>query len=63
MGYLVAAGVAALLAWMLPQYVVVAWDGQVLLRAAVAAGVMASLASLIPIRQVAGVDPALVFRQ
>lgn len=44
------------------QYSVVVWDGWVLLRSGVAGLFMAVLASLLPIRQVAGVDPAVVFR-
>ncbi len=56
-------GVAALFAWLMPQFLVVVMDAQVLLRVGVAALVMAAVASLLPIRQVAGVDPALVFRQ
>lgn len=55
--------VAGLVSWLVPQYLVAALDPQVLLRAGVAGLVMASAASLLPIRQVAGVDPAVVFRQ
>ncbi|MBI2854826.1 MAG: ABC transporter permease [Chloroflexi bacterium] len=56
-------GVAALISWFVPQYLVVPLDSQVLLRSGVAGLLMSSLASLLPIRQVAGVDPAVVFRQ
>lgn len=62
-GLLAGGGVATLLDWLMPQYLVVPWDGQVLLRTSVAAIVMGAFASLLPIRQVAGVDPAMVFRQ
>ncbi|MBF8266559.1 MAG: hypothetical protein HW388_67 [Dehalococcoidia bacterium] len=62
-GVLASFGVAALIGWLLPKYLVLPWDGGVLLRAGVATIIMASVASLIPVRQVAGVDPALVFRQ
>ncbi len=63
LGFLVSLGVAALMTWLAPQYLVVAWDGEVLLRSGIAATIMALAASVIPIRQVAGVDPATVFRQ
>ncbi|MBI2859813.1 MAG: ABC transporter permease [Chloroflexi bacterium] len=56
-------GVAALISWLVPQYLIVPLDPQLLLRAGLAGLVLASLASLLPIKQVAGVDPAMVFRQ
>ncbi|MBI4336319.1 MAG: FtsX-like permease family protein [Chloroflexi bacterium] len=62
-GLLASQGVAALLSWAAPQYLVVPWDTEVVMRSGIAAVIMASLASLLPIRQVAGVDPALVFKQ
>lgn len=58
-----ALGIAALVDWVAPQYAVEPLVAGVLLRSGVAALVMAALASLLPIKQVAGVDPALVFRQ
>lgn len=63
LGFLVSLGVAALMTWLAPQYLVVPWDGGVLLRSSIAAAGMALVASVLPIRQVAGVDPATVFRQ
>lgn len=63
LGFIASFGVVAVLSWLVPQYQVLIWDTQVLLRAGVAALAMASVAALLPIRQVAGVDPALVFRQ
>lgn len=62
-GLLASLGVAALFAWLLPQYLVVVGDATVLLRVGVAALLMALVASAFPVRQVAGVDPAMVFRQ
>jgi putative ABC transport system permease protein len=62
-GLLASLGVAALFAWLLPQYLVVVGDATVLLRVGVAALLMALVASAFPVRQVAEVDPAMVFRQ
>jgi putative ABC transport system permease protein len=55
-------GVARLVAEVVPQYQILPWQGEVMLRAAVATAVMAAVASLIPVRQVASVEPAVVFR-
>ncbi len=63
LGIVVSLGVAALLTWLMPQYQVSPLDAQVLLRAAVAVMLMGAVASLLPIRQVAGVDPAQVFKR
>lgn len=63
LGLLGGAGIAALLGWLLPQYPVALWNGEVLLRVSVAGLALAAVASLLPIRQVANVDPAMVFRQ
>lgn len=62
-GVLASAGLAALVAEFMPEFLVVVWDPGVLARTAAASIAMAAVASLVPIRQVAGVDPALVFRR
>ncbi len=55
--------VARLLALLEPQYYLATWDGDMLLRTGLAAAVMAAVASLLPVRQIQGVDPAMVLRQ
>ena len=62
LGIALSLGVAWLVSWLAPQYLVVPLDAQVLARSALAAFVMATTASLLPIRQVAEVDPVMVFR-
>jgi putative ABC transport system permease protein len=63
LGLLAAGGAAWLLSVIVPQYLVLPWESEVLLRAGVAAVAMAGLASIVPVRQVANVEPAMVFRQ
>lgn len=55
-------GVAWLISVLVPQYQVLPWQSEVIARAAIATGGMALIASLIPVRQVANVEPAVVFR-
>jgi putative ABC transport system permease protein len=62
-GFAASEGIARLVEWSAPQYLLVPWDWQVLVRTGVAAIAMAAIASLVPVRQMAGVDPATVFRQ
>jgi putative ABC transport system permease protein len=62
-GLLAAGGASAMLAWLTPQYQTVPWDAQALVRTGTATLVISAIASLLPIRQIAGVDPTVVFRQ
>lgn len=62
-GVLASIGVAKLVGMAAPQYLVVPWDAGVLARTTVAVFGMASIAALIPIRQVANADPLMVFRR
>lgn len=62
-GVVAGLGVAKLIGWAAPQYLVVPWSGAAIARTAVAAVVMAGVAALLPVRQVAHVDPVLVFRR
>ncbi len=61
-GVLAAFGISELLRILQPQYTLVVWDGDVLLRAGLAALVMAAIAALLPARQMQNVEPGMVFR-
>lgn len=63
MGLLAGLGVAKLIGWLAPQYLVVPLAGRVVARTAIAALMMGAVAALLPIRRVANVDPVMVFRR
>ena len=65
-GFLVALGFTALLAWAVPRMglnLELAISAASLVKVGLFAAIIAGLAAILPIRQVAGVDPAVVFRR
>ena len=62
-GCALATGFAHFLGWAMPMYRVEPLQGRVVLRTAVGIMTMACFGAWLPIRMVARVDPALVFRQ
>lgn len=63
LGLAVSLAVAKAISLWAPQYLVVPWSAAAITRTAIAAVVMAGAAALLPIRQVANVDPAMVFKR
>ncbi len=66
MGLIVAVGIVLLMAWGIPRLtpgVLLVLTVEGLTRALVLAGVIGLLASLLPVRQIAGLDPVSVFRR
>jgi putative ABC transport system permease protein len=66
LGYVVAVAFTGLLALVIPRIglnLELAISGASVAKVAVAAGVIAALAAIFPIRQIANLDPALVFRR
>ena len=62
-GTAMAVGLAHLIRWAMPMYLVDPLELHVLARTTMGAGLMACLGALLPIHRVAAVDPASVFKQ
>jgi putative ABC transport system permease protein len=63
LGILIAAGLAALIQWMAPVYLLHVMETQALLRTAAIALLLAVLGALAPLRMLLRLDPATAFRE